>query len=65
MSRSRNLQVFINDAWEYVFCRNELKALPVITKDRKKAIREEHGDGQRLLNYFSNSYGSLEFRLTK
>ena len=59
----KKLQVLLNNEWQYVFCRNELKKLPVTTKEKKKAITERFGDGQKILDYFSKCYGSLEFRL--
>ena len=57
----KRLQVFINNKWEFVFCRNPLKAIPITTDNRSKAIR---GD-QYSLEYFSNSYASLEFKIIK
>lgn len=61
----KRLQVFINNNWEYVFCRNEKEiSCPVIIKDKKKAITERYGDGQRILDYFNRFYSSLEFRLS-
>jgi hypothetical protein len=60
----KKLQVLINDNWEYVFCKNEREVLfPVITKNPKKAITERAGDCQRILEYFSRYFTSLEFRL--
>ena len=55
----KRLQVFLNDQWEYVFCRNELKRNPIITSDKQKAIR---GD-KHSLEYFQSKYGFLEFRI--
>jgi hypothetical protein len=55
----KRLQVLINGQWEYVFCRNELKRLPITTKDKLKAIRGNEDS----LKYFKNHFGSLEFRI--
>ena len=63
MRTGRKLQVFINNQWEYVFCRVEGQKNPSLTKDSKKALREKYGDGKRILEYFNRYYGNLEFRL--
>jgi len=55
----KKLQVLINDSWEYVFCRNELKKLPITTKDKTKGI---HGD-ENSLKYFQRFYSELDFRI--
>ena len=55
----KRLQVFLNDKWEYVFCRNELKRDPIITNDKLKAIKGDNNS----LNYFQQNYGSLQFRI--
>lgn len=55
------LQVFINNKWEYVFCRNELKSFPVITDDKLKAVR---GD-EYSLQYFESNFGNLKFKISK
>jgi len=59
----KRLQVLLNGQWEYVFCRNDLELLPVTTKDRKKAVVEIYGDGERILEYYYRYFGDLEFRL--
>lgn len=55
----KRLQVLINNRWEYVFCRNERKDIPIITKNRLKAIK---GD-KHSKEYFENKFGSLKFRI--
>lgn len=55
----KRLQVLINKKWEYVFCRNERKDLPIITNDKSKAIKGNNDS----LEYFKNYFGSLEFRI--
>lgn len=55
------LQVKIDDVWEYVFCRNELKSVPIITKDKSNAIKGNSDS----LNYFQNIFGTHEFRIAK
>jgi hypothetical protein len=50
------LQVRINNDWVFVFCRNELAALPITTKDKRKALPA------KALDYFQKHYGSLDFR---
>ena len=51
------LQVKIENHWHYVFCRNELKALPVITTDKSKALPAS------ALDYFQRYFASLNFRI--
>lgn len=55
----KRLQVLIGGKWEYVFCRNERNDIPIITKDKLKAIK---GDKQSK-EYFQNHFGSLQFRI--
>lgn len=55
----KRLQVLVNEQWEYVFCRNELKRKPIVTQDKMKAIK---GDKESL-KYFKDNYGDLEFRI--
>lgn len=56
---TKRLQVFVENEWKYVFCRNELKKLPIITDNRQNAIK---GDNHSL-QYFQSHYASLEFRI--
>ena len=51
------LMVKINDNFEYVFCRNKLKRLPITTKIREKAL------SGIALNYFTKRYASLVFKV--
>ena len=55
----KKLQVLIDSKWKYVFCRNELKALPITTENKSKAIRGNDNS----LNYFSSKYASLDFKI--
>ena len=55
----KRLQVKIDNNWNYVFCRNELKRLPIVTDSKAKAIR---GD-QKSIKYFSRYFSNLEFRI--
>lgn len=63
MKTGKKLQVFLDNEWKYVFCRDPLKRLPITTKDPKKALTAKYNDDNRLLNYFQESFGSLQFRL--
>ena len=57
MAKIKRLQVKINNNWEYVFCRNETKRDPIITKNPKLALRS------RDLEYFKSKFGNHEFRI--
>jgi hypothetical protein len=54
----KRLQVLINGKWEYVFCHNAVrkKEYPVITKDKKKALKIDAFD------YIRNKYSDKIFR---
>lgn len=54
---NRYLQVKINGLWQYVFCHNPSKALPVTTEDKAKALPPA------ALEHFEKKFGNLEFRL--
>lgn len=57
----KRLQVLIDNNWHYVFCRNFLKRLPILTENRLKAIRgNEHS-----LKYFQDHFSELQFRIVK
>jgi len=52
------MQVFINGAWQYVFCSNASLHDPVVTNDKNKAIAwHSHS-----IAYFTNKYANLQFR---
>jgi hypothetical protein len=53
------LQVNLNGKWEYVFCRNELRRDPIITKYPSKA---QPGDTETL-KYFQDRFGNHQFRV--
>jgi hypothetical protein len=55
----KRLQVFINSKWEYVFCRNELKRDPIITKDKIKGIKGDNSS----LEYFQRYFAGYDFRI--
>jgi hypothetical protein len=55
------IQVFINNQWEYLFCRDERDNKPIITKDRLKAQKGTND----ALQYFSNKMASFNFRISK
>lgn len=57
----KRLQVYLNNEWKYVFCRNERFTYPVTCKDRRKAIK---GDSHSLL-YFERYFGNHKFRISK
>jgi hypothetical protein len=59
MAKIKRLQVKIGDSWEYVFCRNELKKDPIITKNPKIALRAFD------LDYFKNKFANHEFRISE
>lgn len=57
----KRLQVLMDNDWQFVFCRNELKRDPIVTADKTKAIRgDEHS-----LAYFQNHFGNHQFRITQ
>ena len=55
----KRLQVLLNDSWEYVFCRNVLKATPIITKNKNNAI---YGDNNSKA-YFERYFSEYQFRI--
>ena len=55
----KRLQVKIDNKWEYVFCRNARFVLPIVTKNKMKAIK---GDSSSL-DYFQNYFASQEFKI--
>ena len=57
----KRLQVFLDNNWQYVFCRNELYNHPVITQNKNKAIKGNNHS----LDYFSTKFANLEFRIYK
>jgi len=58
----RKLQVWMVDAWQYVFCYSEMDGI-VTTKDRKFALPQKAIWAEDDLRYFSNRYGNHCFRL--
>jgi len=56
---TKRLQVLIDNNWEYVFCRNELKRNPITTKEKNNAIR---GDDNSKA-YFERYFSELTFRI--
>lgn len=57
------LQVKIDNKWQYVFCRDPINNKPVITNNKKNAIREKYKDGKYILEYFMNKMAKYEFRI--
>ena len=51
------LQVKINEKWEYVFAHNERRGTPIVTKNKKIALKA------RDLDYFKENFGNHEFRI--
>ena len=52
----KKLEVMIDGEWHFVFCRNPLKALPVTTKDYRKALPDSAKD------YFEKHFSELHFK---
>lgn len=52
----KKLMVKVNGEWKYVFCRNILKAEPIITESRRKALTASD------IEYFQTHFGNHEFR---
>ena len=58
----KKLQVFKSNTWQYVFCHNPQTGI-VTTKDKKRALPPSAIWAKDDLAYFSNKYGSSQFRL--
>lgn len=56
-SNQKALQVKVGGTWEYVFCRNPLRADPIATQSRHKALPG------RALTYFETKFPNHQFRI--
>lgn len=54
------LQVFINNKWEYVFCRNSKFEFPIVTDSQSMAIEGNVNS----LNDFKKTFNGFNFRVS-
>ena len=59
----KKLQVLIDNQWQYVFCRNQIRWDPITTKEKRKALPIHFDQVETCLSYFQRHFSEHKFRI--